>query len=465
MPKQSSKLKRSKSKKTPKQPVSINHPWSVLHPDAAGLDLGSREHWVAVPPDRDPQPVRRFGTTTPDLAALADWLKACRVTGVAMEATGVYWIPVFQYLEGRGLAVLLVNARQLKNVSGRKSDVLDCQWIQRLHTYGLLGGSFRPADPYCVVRSYLRYRDELVAARSVQIQHMQKALLQMNLQLHHVLSDLRGESGLAILGAILQGERDPVKLAALAHRRVRSSREQIARALVGDYRAEHLFVLRTAYELYHSYEAKIAACDEALATELARLPDRVPPQARPLPAKAPGKKLDETLRQGLYRKLGVDLTAIEGVGTTVALTVLTELGPELGAFPSEKHFSSWLGLCPDHRISGGKILSRHTRRVVNRLSDVLRLAATTLEHSASALGAYYRRMKAKLGAAQGITATAHKLARIIYRMLKHGEEYVRQGLQEYQKKHQERRLQSLRRAAAALGMQLIEQQPVPTPVS
>ncbi len=465
MRKQPSKLKPSKSKKSKKPRASIDQPWSVLHPDAAGVDLGSREHWVAVPPDRDPQPVRRFGTTTPDLAALADWLQACRVTSVAMEATGVYWIPVFQYLERRGLAVLLVNARQLKNVSGRKSDVLDCQWIQRLHTYGLLGGSFRPADPYCVMRSYLRYRDELVAARSVQIQHMQKALVQMNLQVHHVLSDLSGQSGSAILGAILQGERDPVKLAALAHRRVHSSREQIARALVGDYRAEHLFVLRTAYELYHTYEAKIAACDEALAAELARLPDRVNPQARPLPAKAPGKKLDEALREGLYRKLGVDLTAIEGVGATVVLTVLSELGPEVGAFPSEKHFSSWLGLCPDHRISGGRILSHHTRRVVNRLSDVLRLAATSLEHSASALGAYYRRMKAKLGAPEAITATAHKLARVIYRMLKYGEEYVRQGLQDYEKNYQARKLQSLRRAAAALGLELIERQPVPTTVS
>jgi len=441
--------------KKAKQKISIDQNWSVVHPNAVGIDLGSRQHWVAIPPGRAEQSVRCFGTSTPELETLADWLHQQDLTHVAMEATGVYWIPVFQYLERRGFEVLLVNARQIKNVTGRKTDVLDCQWIQRLHTYGLLGGSFRPADPYCVVRSYMRYRDELIGARSVQIQHMHKALLQMNLQLGVVLSDISGESGLAIIGAILEGERDPVKLAALAHRRVKSSREQIARALVGDYRAEHLFVLKTACELYHSYEAKIAACDEELARQLEGLPDRVNPQARPLRAKAAGKKIDSALREGLYRKLGVDLTAIEGVGATVALTVLSEVGPELSAFGTEKHFSSWLGLCPDHRISGGKILSRRTRRVVNRLSDALRLAATALEHSASALGAYYRRMKAKLGAAEGVTATAHKLARLIYRMLKHGEEYVQQGLEAYEKKYHERRLAGLKKSAASLGFKLI----------
>jgi transposase len=395
-------MKKSSSKtKKEKQKISVNQNWPVLHPDCAGIDLGSREHWVAIPPDRAADTVRRFGATTPDLEALADWLKEHGLTHVAMEATGVYWIAVFQVLERRGFKVLLVNARQIKNVSGRKSDVLDCQWIQRLHTYGLLSGSFRPADPYCVVRSYLRYRDELIAARSMQIQHMQKALLQMNLQLSVVLSDISGESGQSIIAAILEGERDPVKLAALAHRRVKSSREQIARALIGDYRTEHLFVLKTARELYQYYESKICACDEQLTLELAQLPDRVDPQLRPLPAKAKGKKIDTALREGLYRKLGVDLTAIESVGATVALTVLTEVGPDLSAFPTEKHFSSWLGLCPDHRISGGKILSRRTRRVVNRLSDALRLAATTLENSASAMGSLLSPDESPVGCSRG----------------------------------------------------------------
>jgi transposase len=445
----------AKPKKTmPK--TSIDQNWSVINSNAAGIDLGSREHWVAVPPGREAQSVQPFGTTTPQLEAMADWLKRCQVTHVAMEATGVYWVAVYQYLEGKGFQVLLVNARQIKNVSGRKSDVLDCQWIQRLHTYGLLGGSFRPADAYCVVRTLLRYRDELIAGRTTQVQHMQKALLQMNLQLRVVLSDICGESGLAIIEAILKGERDPVKLAGLAHRRVKSTRDQIAQALVGDYRSEHLFVLKMGWELYRSHQHQISQCEQELAAAIERLPDRIDLAQDPLPAKSKGKKLDEELRTSLYRKMGVDLTAIESIGTTVALTVITEAGPDLCGFPTEKHFCSWLGLCPEHRITGGKILSSHTRRVANRLSDALRLAATSLQKSASALGGYYRRMRGKLGVPQAITATAHKLARIIYRLLKHGEAYVRQGLEDYEKKTREQSLKRLRQTAAAMGYQLTE---------
>jgi transposase len=443
-----------------KKKISVEQDWPLINPNAAGIDLGSREHWVAVPAGRDTQSVRGFGSFTSDLQELAEWLKKCGITSVAMEATGVYWIPLFQLLERRGFEVLLVNARQIKNVSGRKSDVLDCQWIQRLHTYGLLGASFRPADPYCVVRSYLRYRDELVAARSTQTQHMQKALQQMNVQLTQVLSDINGLSGLAIIESILQGERHPLKLAAMADRRVKSTQEQIAQALIGDYRAEHLFQLKTAFELYHTYEAKITACDEELARELEKLPDRVDIKVKPLPAKSNHKAIDENFRQGLYLKLGVDLTAIEGIGALVALTTLTEVGPDLSRFKTEKHFTSWLGLCPDNRISGGKVLSCRTRRVVNRLSDALRLAATTLERSQTSLGAYYRRMKAKLGAAEGITATAHKLARILYRMLKHGEEYVRQGIEDYEKKHQARKIKALQKAAESIGLQLVPKQTI-----
>ena len=449
-----SRLKKSNDRK---QKVRVDHDWPMINPNAAGIDLGSREHWVAVPLDRAQEPVRRFGTYTPDLQELAQWLKECGITTVAMEATGVYWIPIFQLLERAGFQVQLVNARQIKNVSGRKSDVLDCQWIQRLHAYGLLSGSFRPADAYCVVRTLLRYRDELVAARSVQVQHMQKALMQMNLQLHHVLSDVTGESGLAILQSILEGERDPIRLAGLANRRIRASREQIAKALVGDYRTEHLFQLRCALELHQTYESKITACDEELARELERLPDRVDVKVKPLPPKAHKKKIDEELREGLYLKLGVDVTAVEGVGALVGLTVLSEVGPDLSRFQTEKHFSSWLGLCPDNRISGGKILSCRTRRVVNRLSNALRLAATTLEHNQSALGAYYRRMKAKLGAASAITATAHQLARILYRLIKYGHDYVRQGLDDYEKKHRDRKLKNLQQTAAAMGFQLVQQ--------
>lgn len=304
-----------------------------------------------------------------------------------------------------------------------------------------------------------------MAARSTQTQHMQKALQQMNLPLQQVLSDVNGVSGLAIIAAMLKGERNPLALAALADRRVKSTQSQIAKALVGDYRAEPLFVLRIAFELYHTDATKIAACDEALASELAKLPDRVAEPAQPLPAQTGKKKIEEDLRRGLYRKLGVDLTAIEGFGALVGLTVLTEVGPDLSRFKTEKHFTSWLGLCPDNRISGGKVLSCRTRRVVNRLSDALRLAATTLERSQTALGAYHRRMKAKLGAAEGVTATAHKLARILYRLLKHGEAYVRQGLADYENKHRERKLKGLQKAAAAIGFELIQKETVVEVVS
>jgi len=470
MKKRTAKAKLAKDKKNKKgkpgnPTLCVDAGWEMVNPNAAGIDLGAKEHWVAVGPDRAAQPVRRWGTCTQDLEAMAQWLKQCGITTVAMEATGVYWIPPFQILERCGLTVLLVNARQIKNVTGRKSDVADCQWIQRLHSYGLLGGSFRPADSYCVVRSYLRYRDELVGARSQQTQHMQKALQQMNLQLKQVLSNTSGLSGLAIIEAIVAGERDPVKLAGLAHRRVAASDAQIRKALVGDYRAEHLFVLGIALDLYKTYDAKIAQCDAALARALEALPQRVDPKLKPLPPKAPNKKVDADLRLELYRRFGVDLTAIEGIGPQVALTMLSEVGPDLSRFPTEKHFTSWLGLCPENRISGGKVLSCHTRRVVNRLSDALRLSATALEHSQSALGAYYHRMKAKLGAAEGVTATAHKLARILYRLVKHGEEYVRQGIEAYEKKYQEQQLKRLQKSAAKNGFQLVPLQHVAAVVS
>jgi hypothetical protein len=320
--------------------------------------------------------------------------------------------------------------------------------------------SFRRADPYCVIRSYLRYRDELVAARSVPAQPRQKALQQMNVQLTQVLSDVNGVSGLAMIEAILQGQRDPLRLAALGDRRVQASLPKIARALVGDYRAEHLFVLKTACELYHAYEAKIADCDQELARQLAQLPDRVDVSTRSLPAKVGQTHISQEMRLGLYRKLGVDLTAVEGFGPLVGLTVLSEVGPDLTQFKTEKHFASWLGLCPDNRISGGRVLSGRTRRGVNRLSDILRLAATTLERSQTGLGAYYRRMKAKLGAAEGVTATAHKLARLLYRLLKHGEAYVRQGLADYEKKHADRKLEALKKDAASIGFDLVQRQAV-----
>lgn len=455
----------SKKSKKPSGKIACNASFPVLNPDAAGIDLGSKEHWVAVDPGRTDRPVRSFGTFTEDLEAMADWLKECAITSVAMEATGVYWIPTFQTLERRGFSVLLVNAARIKNVSGRKSDIMDCQWIQRLHACGLLNGSFRPADAYCVLRTYMRYREELIPARTVQIQHMQKTLLQMNLQLTQVVSDISGESGLAIIEAILEGQRDPVRLAALAHHRIKASRSQIAKALVGDWRPEHLFVLKKAFELFHVYESKITELDEQIALELEKLPNRVCCDVKPLPAKTPNKKIDEKLRLQLYTKIGADLTAIDGIGVNAALTMLTEVGADLSRFKSEKNFTSWLGLCPSNRISGGKILSGHTRRVVNRLSDVLRLAASSLERSQSALGAFYRRMKSKLGPAPAITACAHKLARLIYRLIKYGEAYVREGLADYEKKCEAQRRRQLERNAKALGFELTPIQSFPPAVS
>jgi len=462
---------KARNSKKQKKKVSIDQGWETINPHAAGIDIGSREHFVCVPPGSAQTTVRSFGTCTADLEALADWLKQCAVTSVAMEATGVYWIPVFQILEARGFEVLLVNPRQTKNVAGRKTDVQDCQWIQRLHTYGLLQGSFRPADPYCVLRTYTRYRDELVGARTTQCQHMQKALQQMNLQLAQVLSDVTGVSGLAIIGAILQGERDPVKLAKLADCRVRATPAAIQKALVGDYRKEHLFVLAQAFALYHTYEEKIDACQQQMVLEIAKLPDRVDLSLQPLPPRKAGRKpfqdrmAGQDLREGLYKKFGADLTAIEGIGVTTSLVLLTEVGPEVSRFASEKRFCSWLGLCPDNRISGGKVLSSRTRRVVNRAADALRMAAVTLETSQSALGAFYRRMKARLGAAEGVTATAHKLARIVYRLLKYGGAYVRQGMEDYEKRFRQRKLLALKRAARTMGFELVESQTVPSGVS
>jgi transposase len=441
----------------------------MIEPHAAGIDIAHREHWVAVPVDRCEKPVRSFGTFTEDLEKMADWLRECGIKTVAMESTGVYWIPAFQVLERRGFAVILVNARHVKNVSGRKSDVLDCQWIQRLHSYGLLNASFRPADQMCVLRSYLRYRDDLVCARSVQCQHLQKALQQMNVQLHQVLSDVTGVSGLRIIGAILAGERDAKKMAGLADIRVRASLATIEKALRGDYRAEHLFVLQSAFDLHQTYERKIHLCDEQIIAQLARLPAQVDLKDKPVPPPKPGRpRLKDMvagtdLREELYRCAGVDLTAIEGVGVLTAQVVISEIGLDMTRWRSEKHFASWLGLCPDNRISGGKVLSTHTRHVVNSAADALRIAATSLQNSKTALGAFYRRMRAKLGAASAITATAHKLARIIYRLLKHGELYVRQGLEDYEKKYRNRLLHNLQKTAATFGLQLTPaQQTAPT---
>ena len=427
--------------------------------NAAGIDIGSEEHYVAVPPGRDPEgrDVRHFGAFTGELCALADWLEDCGVRTVAMESTGVYWIPLFELLEQRGFEVKLVNPRQLKNVPGRKTDVLDCQWLQQLHTYGLLQGSFRPDGEICVLRSYLRQRETLVEYRSSHIQHIQKALDQMNLKLHKVVSHITGVTGMSIVRAILKGERDPRALATLRNHRCHNPQAVIAKALEGNWREEHLFALEQAVELFDAYTQKIEACDARIEAHLGTLADRSGGKERPKPKRRPGTNTsapDFDAHSHLYRVTGVDLTRIDGIAETTALTILGEIGLDMTLWPSEKHFASWLGLCPGNKISGGKRLSGRTKPCANRAATALRVAAQSLYHSHSALGAFSRRLKARLGASKAITATAHKLARIVYRMLRYGQEYVDVGQDYYEQRYRDRQLKGLERKAKELGYNL-----------
>lgn len=450
-------MPRRPKKKVQTQPV-------VFQPDSAGIDIGATELFVAVPPDRAEQSVRSFGAFTADLHALAEWLSACRIKTIVMESTGVYWIPVFQILETRGFAVCLVNARHVKNVPGRKTDVLDCQWLQYLHSVGLLRGSFRPPDQVCALRSYLRHRDMLVRSAARHVQHVQKALTQMNLHLHHVVSDLTGVTGLAILDAILAGERDPQKLAALRDRRIKASEATIAKALVGDFRAEHLFTLRQALALYRHYQTQVLECDREIERHLATF-DAKTTLPTPAPVGRQRKKPERNqpqfdLRGHLHRILGVDLTALPGLSTITVHTLFSEVGGDLTKFPTAKHFASWLGLCPDQRISGGKVLSAHTRSVKSRAAYALRMAAYSAGHSYSAIGDYFRRMRARLGAPKAITATAHKLARIIYHLLKTGAAYDDTVFARNEVLYQQRHAAQLRKQARELGFTLV---PLPAP--
>ena len=439
--------------------------------NAAGIDVSATEHYVAVPSDRDKTPVRRFGVFTADLHALADWLTTCGIKTVAMESTGVYWIPLFQILESRGFEVFLVNARQVKNVPGRKTDIADCQWLQQLHTFGLLRASFRPEEAVCRLRSYLRHREHLIQQAAMHTQQMQKALNQMNLQLHHVISDLTGVTGLSILDAILSGERDAVKLAALKDPRIQSSEETIAKALEGDYREEHLFVLKQSLGSYRFFQAQIADCDREVERLLSTFEAKIDIEHQPLPAPRRGHKKPRgnapafDLRYHLYRICGVDLTQVDGLSISTGQTILSEVGTQIHKWPTEKHFASWLGLCPDNRISGGKILKSKTRHVVNRAARAFRMAAQSLKYSRSALGAYYRRMRMRLGAPKAITATAHKLSRIVYHLLKFGQAFVDKGEKYYEEQYRKNILKSLKKRAETLGYQLIEKQAVLNAVS
>jgi hypothetical protein len=445
----------------------------VVHPHAAGIDVGNSAHYVAVRPDRDPDSVRRFDCFTADLHRLAAWLQQCGVTTVAMQSTGVYWIPLYEILDARGLEVYLVNARHTKNLPGRKSDVQESQWLLKLHTYGLLRNSFHPSAAIRVVRTYWRQRGDHVHAISTCIQRMQKVLTQMNIQLANVISDLSGWTGQRIIRAILAGERDPETLAALSHSGIHASRQTIAKSLEGTWQPDLVFVLQQEVAIYDSYQQRITECDQALERHLKGIADKVvgaPPDTETsprTPPDTPPARLKRRRKAGshapqfdvgreLHRISGVDLTRIDGIDVGVAQTVISEVGVDMTRWKTEAHFASWLGLCPDNRISGDRVLRKGTRHVVNRAATALRLAATTLLRSQTYLGAQYRRLRGKLGAPKAITAMAHKLARLVYRMLKWGQAYVDKGLQYYEERHRQQQVQRLKKSAATLGLQIVE---------
>lgn len=455
--------KRPKGKRAEPAPKVDWKALEIVHPDAAGIDVGGSEHWVAISPDRDPKPVRSFGCFTADLREMAAWLVEKGVRSVAMQSTGVYWMPVFEVLEQHGLEVYLVNAQHTKNVPGRKSDIQECQWLLKLHAFGLLNNSFQPTDEIRVARTLWRHRGNLVAEASSTIQRMQKALIEMNVQLSNVLSDLSGVSGMRIIGAILKGQRDPAQLAALVEPEVKATPEDIAKSLEGNWRDELLFVLKQQVELYRLYREKIGDCDVQLRRHLESLGSRVDPRTQPLGPKPKGKRGSRNapefdLRTELYRITGIDWAQINGIDVLTAQTVMAEAGDDLEDFDSEKHFTSWLGLCPTNETSGGKILKRRTRKVVNRAAVAFRNAASTLLRSDSYLGAQYRRLRTRLGAPKAITAMARKLACLYYRLIKHGQQYVDKGTAYYESRYREQQIRVLTKKAKKLGFQLVIQQ-------
>lgn len=434
----------------------------LLYPDLAGIDIGSREHYVSVPPERSERSVRTFGCTTPELVEMVNWLKVCGITHVVMESTGVYWVPVAMVLEEAGLAVALVDARESHRLSARKSDVYDCQWIRQLYACGLLRNAFRPATQMLLLRSYWRQRQELVSLCATSLHHMQKALELMNVQLHKVVTDIAGVTGMRILRSIVSGQRDPRSFLPMVHRNCKSSSTEFINALTGHYAPEHVFALRQALGRYDLYQGQIAELDG----ELQRCLHVIAPADNAEPAPAPAERNRPVAKRRknqchfdlaaeVQRMTGVDLTQIEGIDALTAFTVITEQGIDMSRFPTEKHFASHLGLCPNNQITGGRVRNKRTRRVRSRAAHALRLAAQSLARSKTALGAFYRRIKARHGAAKANVATAHKLAKIIYRMLKHGEHYVARGQTEYEKRYRERLLKNLKRQAQTLGCEVL----------
>jgi transposase len=429
-----------------------------VHPDAAGIDVGNEAHYVAVRGDRDPEPVRRFECFTADLYQMANWLRSCGVETVAMQSTGVYWIPLYDILEECGFQVFLVNARHTKNLPGRKSDVQESQWLLKLHTYGLLNNSFQPPSDIRVLRTYWRQRAEHAVGMATCIQRMQKALTQMNIQLANVISDLSGRTGQAIVRAILAGERDAKKLAELKDCRIRATREEVAKSLEGNWRPELLFVLQQQVDMYDIYQRRIAECDQKLQQHLSTFANSAVPVTKESLSHANKNKSRQrympqfSLSDELVRITGVDLTQIDGINVMTAETLVSEIGLDMSRWKTEAHFASWLGLCPDNRISGDTVLSRGTRRVVNRAATALRIAANTLLKSRSYLGAQYRRLRTRLGAPKAITAMAHRLARLVYRMLKYGHQYIDKGAEYYEQRNRQQQIDFIKKRAAQLGL-------------
>lgn len=430
---------------------------TCVHPNAAGLDIGSAEIVVAVPPDRDPQPVRVFHTFTPDLYALAAWLVACGIDTVAMESTGVFWIPIYELLEAAGITPYLVNARHVKTVPGRKTDWNDAQWLQKLHALGLLEASFRPDAEIRCLRTLVRYRAELVERRAPHINHMIQALKHMNIQLSLVLTDITGVTGLAMLRAIIAGERDPQQLARFRQPGCKHSEADITKALTGSWDDAQLFVLQQSLDLFDYYTAKLGDCDRRLEQQYQTMESRGEQDAPlpDLPSAKPDSKSKNALtfnaRAQIARVIGVDLVAVMGISAITAQTIISEIGTDMERFPTVKHFCSWLGLAPHNDISGGKVLRSRTMKVRNRANQAFRQAAQSVAKSDSSFGAYYRAMRARLGPKQAIVATAHKIARTVYHLLKTGEAYQEQSAAEYDLKRRERERKHLERRAQKLG--------------
>ena len=435
---------------------------SRIHPHAAGVDIGAMEIVACVPGDENTQIVKAFGNYTVDLQALGAWMRSHNIQTIAMESTGVYWIPLFEELERQGFECLLISSRSLRRVSGRKSDITDAQWIQTLHMYGLLEGSFRPQGDLVALRTLLRHRGQLVEHRSPHIQHMQKALLQMNVQLSQAVTDITGLTGQTIVRAILAGERDPQTLAAMREPGCKKSEEEIGKALTGTWREEHLFVLKQSMAMYDFYTEQIRACDD----EIERLygetrPDWEAGDVEPFSRRkknSHSKNLPqhaEEIRKHLKRISGVDISVVDGFGVSLAQTVIMEVGTDMSKFPDEKHFCSWLGLAPKHEISGGKVLKNNTLKTKNRAGQAFRMAAQSVKQAECVFGVLYRRLRARLGPSQATVATAHAFARVVYRMLKYRVEYEPLNVNEYQRQYEAQQIKYLKKRAAKFGLELV----------